>query len=157
MGWCAWSGKKQKDKQKREHSQEIRTPGESKVVFRVVVGVAATMLQRQIYRFILVWYFFAWFLISLLFFSIGPNLSIMRGSPESEKSVWKSSLMWQFSRAEHSSTFWQFVISWIFLPNQHCAIVLILQTGITSLGKSRSSQSPSFAARYLQKLWLWSI
>ena len=46
--------KKQKDKQKQEHSQEIRTPGESKVVFRVVVGVAATMLQRQIYRFILV-------------------------------------------------------------------------------------------------------
>ena len=53
-------------------------------------------------------------ILIIYFSSFGLYLSIIRGSPESEKSVWKSSLMWQFSRAEHSNTFWQFVISWIF-------------------------------------------
>ena len=65
-------------------------------------------------------------ILILYFFSFGLYLSIIRGSPESEKSVWKSSLMWQFSRAEHSNTFWQFLISWIFLPYQHWAIVLVI-------------------------------
>ena len=33
------------------------------------------------------------------------HLSIRRGRLEREKTVWKSSLMWQLSRAEHSRTF----------------------------------------------------